>query len=247
MLNLYFDFGNEPIHCGRDAESGSHIAEAVYLWKHGQLTADLCDYWARGVSVESLPDIQMLLTTGPAFRGPHVDGEPQLPVVATLLSGRKLWVFLPENGEVKRFIIRRGWKLRELAEYLAVSLLLLDEIRKKLKKLMMPFGLQKQESLAKFRIALQEPGNTIVMRENVGHVVLTGVGVPSWPVGAGGAALLSSTVDLGGSAASLIRTRQTAWLLPTGETVLRSPGRPRREGSPQRSSGELNAGTKNND
>ena len=134
MLNLYFDFGNEPIHCGRDAESGSHIAEAVYLWKHGQLTADPCDYWARGVSVESLPDIQMLLTTGPAFRGPHVDGEPQLPVVATLLSGRKLWVFLPENGAVKRFIIRRGWKLRELAEYLAVSLLLLDEIRKKLKK-----------------------------------------------------------------------------------------------------------------
>ena len=134
MLNLYLDFGNEPIHCGRDAESGSHIAEGVYLWKHGQLTADPCDYWARGMDVVSLVDIQKLLTTGPTFRGPHVDGEPQLPVVATLLSGRKQWVFFPENGAVKRFIIRRGWKLRELADYLAGGLLLLDEIREKLKK-----------------------------------------------------------------------------------------------------------------
>ena len=88
------------IHCGRDAESGSHIPEGVYPWKHGQLTADPSDYWERGVDIVSVADIQMLLTTNPAFRGPHVDGEPQLPVVATLLGGRKQWLFLPENGAI---------------------------------------------------------------------------------------------------------------------------------------------------
>ena len=120
VLHMYPTFGNEPINNHRDLESGAYVAEAVYLWKRGVLSADPEDFWAKGFAVEQFPDLQLLLTTTATFRGPHVDGKPELPVFATLLSGVKLWLFLPENEATKRFIIRRGWKVGEMAAYLEV-------------------------------------------------------------------------------------------------------------------------------
>ena len=121
VLEMYPVFGNEPRHCHQDPESTAYVAEAVYLWKKGQLTADAEDYWAKGFPIEDLPDPQLLLATHATFRGPHIDGEPSCPIVVTLLSGQKLWLFFRENGALKRAIIRRGWKLGDLADYLTVS------------------------------------------------------------------------------------------------------------------------------
>ena len=86
------------------------------------MSADPEDFWAKGFAVEQFPDLQLLLTTTATFRGPHVDGEPELPFVATLLSRVKLWLFLPENGATKCFLIRRGWKVGEMAAYLEVCI-----------------------------------------------------------------------------------------------------------------------------
>ena len=86
VLQMYPTFGNEPINNHQDLESGAYVAEAVYLWKRGVLSADPEDFWAKGFTVEQFPDLQLLLTTTATFRGPHVDGEPELPVFATLPS-----------------------------------------------------------------------------------------------------------------------------------------------------------------
>ena len=68
------------------------MAEAIYIWKRGQLTADSEDYWAKGFAIEDLPDPQILATQA-TLRGSHIDGDPTSPVVATLLSGQQLWLF----------------------------------------------------------------------------------------------------------------------------------------------------------
>ena len=87
VLHVYPVFGNEAFNNYRDLESGAYVAEAVYLWKRGLLSADPEDFWLNGFAVEQYPDLQLLLTTTATFRGPHVDGEPEQRVVATLLSG----------------------------------------------------------------------------------------------------------------------------------------------------------------
>ena len=67
-------------------------------------------------------------------------------------------------------------------------------------------------------MAVQRPGETIVMQRNVGHCVLTVSGLPGVEdSGRAGAALLTSTI-VQASLSPLKRTRVTGWLLPSGST-----------------------------
>ena len=50
------------------------------------LAANPDDFWLKGFAVEQLPDLQLLLTTTANFRGPHVDGEPELRCRDTAVS-----------------------------------------------------------------------------------------------------------------------------------------------------------------
>ena len=108
----------------------------------------------------------------------------------------KRWLSLPENGATERFIIRRGWKVGDMAAYLEVEC---------------------SPEVLMYHRAL----NTSVFDEvkrNVGHCVLTVSGLPGFEdSGRAGAALLTSTV-LDASLSSLKRTRATGWLLPSGST-----------------------------
>ena len=91
--------------------------------------------------------------------------------------------------------------------------------------------LQAQASLARYSMAIQRPGETIVMQRNVAHCVLTVSGIPGLGAeGVVGAALLSSTVSSEGLS-TLERTRETEWLLPTGKTEgsAKVPGAPKKE------------------
>ena len=92
-------------------------------------------------------------------------------------------------------------------------------------------------------MAIQEQGDTVIMKENVGHTVLTVSGIPGWEFGEGsaGAALLTSTVDQGEPSTSLRRTRQTEWLLPTGETegASKVPGAAKKRRKPAKKFGRV--------
>lgn len=59
----------------------------------------------------SLGDMSLLFCDGPCFTGPHVDEQDPFPTVATLLRGRKLWVFFPSGIKATRALIKRKWTI----------------------------------------------------------------------------------------------------------------------------------------
>ena len=67
--------------------------------------------YGRGFTTGQLDDLHILLAEGPSFRGPHVDGYPEKPVMATLPQDLKL-VFSTGSAIATRFLIRRGWTIK---------------------------------------------------------------------------------------------------------------------------------------
>ena len=109
-------FGCEPENHKVWSEFGGRIWEGVYVREHGRLSNSQKHFWTRGFTTGQLDDLLILLAEGPSFRGPHEDGYPEKPVMATLIRGVKLWAFLTGSATATRFFIRRIWTMKELSD-----------------------------------------------------------------------------------------------------------------------------------
>lgn len=94
-------------------------------------------------------EADLLVSTGRSYSGWHVDSQPALPVVATLLNGYKMWFFMPPGRELWTTCQVYGKDFKSWATYL------------------------KNHGSRSISYAVQEAGQSIYFPAVWGHTVLT--------------------------------------------------------------------------